>query len=180
MTAALEIADTLLPRTEKKLTDLMSEMVQNEEGFVNITPENAPATLKALYKETSGKGYVAYTVTSTQWVSRETEALTYIDSFGTVKSVRVLTWTVGHGIDYTDEYLKSFEGKTAEELAEGVELVSHATGTSEHLRDAIIDAMSVVPSGFPILSVIALATLVLSVAAFAVILVYNRKRRAPK
>ena len=107
-----------MPRTEEKILSLAGELVQNEKGFEKISlPDGADSVVKAIYKETSGKGYVAYLVTSTQWVARETETLVYVDRFGKISDIKVLTWTVGHGIDYTEDFTGAFIGMSKADFA---------------------------------------------------------------
>ena len=185
--SALKTVTDVMPRTEKKILELAGELVQNEKGFTKLTlPEGTSDTVKAVYEETSGKGYIAYLQTSTQWVARETETLVFIDSFGKIKDIRVLTWTVGHGIDYTEDFVNSFIGKTKEDIGRtkeelhGIELVTGATGTSEHLCYSIADAFDAVPSPkAPVLRIVAIVLTLVLVSSFVFLVIFNRKRRAP-
>ena len=95
--------------------------------------DTAPETLKALYKVAGG--YIAYTVTSTQYVAVETEAITHFDENGRIIRTYLVEWTVGHGVA-PGTFPENFEGMLNGEIG-SVELVTEATGTSEHYRDAI-------------------------------------------
>ena len=176
---AVKIATDDMPRTETKILELAGELIQNEKGFEKIeVSKNAPDTVKAIYRETSGKGYIAYLVTSTKWVPRETETLVFIDSFGEIKNIKILTWTVGHGVDYTKDFVDDFIGKTAEDISD-VEIVTAATGTSDHLIDAVKAALAEVTPAVPGWRIAAIIILIALIGAFVTLLVFNRKRRAP-
>lgn len=193
--AAVKAVTDVMPRTEEKILSLAGELVQNEKGFEKISlPDGADSVVKAIYKETSGKGYVAYLVTSTQWVARETETLVYVDRFGKISDIKVLTWTVGHGIDYTEDFTGAFIGMskadfdggvdiTVEENKKykyGIELVSGATGTAEHLADAVKEAFEVMPEpSVPVWRIVGIASALLLITAFIGIMIFTRKRRAP-
>ena len=179
--SALKTVTDAMPRTEKKILELAGELIQNEKGFEKVTlDESVSPTVKAVYKETSGKGYIAYLVTSTQWVARESETLVFFDSFGRIKDIEILTWTVGHGVDYDEAFVSSFIGAESKEDLADVALVSAATGTSEHLRDAVAAAFDAVPApAFPVWRAVGIAAILVLVAAFVTVFVFNRKRRAP-
>ena len=63
----------------------------------------------------------------------------------------------------------------------GIQLVSGATGTAEHLADSVRDAMTVIPEPqVPVWRIVAIVLLVLLVASSVVLLVLMKKmRRAP-
>ncbi len=155
-------------------------------------PEGAPETVKAMFKLESGRGFVFYTSTSTTYVKYETEAFIYADINGKVMNVDLLTWTVGHGVDYTEEFLDSFKGKTkeilegefAEKEATGekskVDHVTAATGTSDNLSKAVIDALSLVPehTNYSVIAAIILAAFIgCAIAYTATNAIIRRKRR---
>ena len=147
-------------------------------GFESIAvPSDAPASLKKLYKTCGIEGYVAYIVTSTQYVAVETESLVYINSKYEVADIKLLTWTVGHGTepgDFPDRLI----GLSASEL-EDVELITGTTGTSEHLRDAVIGALKAVPKNYsPMIVGISVLSVALVAAVCAIII--SKKRRAVK
>ena len=120
-----------LPRTEEELLALIKEITGEDAAAVDI--KGAPDVLKALYKVSGG--YVAYTVTSTQYVAVETEGLTWFDNNGKVIKSNLITWTVGHGVEPGD-FANGFTDKENEAIG-SVELVTGATGTAEHYRDAV-------------------------------------------
>ena len=105
--------------------------------------------------------------------------------------IKVLTWTVGHGVDYTEEFVDSFIGMSREDFEKETELtkdktkykiklVSGATGTSEHLADAVKDGMMAIPEpSVPVWRIVAIAVILVTVISFVGLLVFMRKRRAP-
>ena len=136
-----------LPKTDAELADLIGELAPGVSSE-NITPDEKSETLKRLYKLSDGS-FMAYIVTSTQYVPVETEAMVHIGSDGSVLAVKKLSWVVGHGPESTppapDEnevngLFGSFVGKDSAGI-DGIDVVNGATGTSTHLRDAIKDAV---------------------------------------
>ena len=158
------------------LNQKMESLVPAAEGFEKIElSADAPATVKALYKVVGFDGHVAHIITSTQYVAVETEALVYVAN-GKVKNIELITWTVGHGVGPGD-FAKTLVGKNAGKLAD-VELVTEATGTSMHLRDAVIDAISVAPvDKTPAVVGIAVFALVIIGLAACIIVPKTMRRR---
>ena len=159
---------------EAALLSRMEKLAPNAKGFEKMSlPENAASTLKALYKVLGFDGYVAYVITSTQYVDVETEALVYINAKGEVANIDLMTWTVGHGIEPGD-FAQSLIGKSADELKD-VELVTAATVTAGNLRDAVVDAINVIPMNYTPTIIGAVVMALSAVAAVAVIIIKRRK-----
>lgn len=176
---AVEVVTKLIDRTEKKILELVDEIVPNSKGFEALDiPSGAPETLKRLYKETSGKGYVAYIVTPGEYVAVATEGLVYFDTLGKIKDVNLLIWTVGHGVEPGD-FAEGFVGKT-EETVKDVELVTSATYTSADFKNAVIGAFPYVPKDFPIARVVGIIILVAAAVFAAAMVVIYKKRRTLK
>lgn len=173
--AALDVVAKMTDRTEKKLLEFADKMVDNARGFEKIeVPADAPNELKRIYRETSGKGYVAQIVTSGQYVAVAAEALVYVDTLGTIKDVELLIWNVGHGVEPGD-FAEGFIGKDKDTVKD-TELVTSATGTSLDLRNAVEASLPYIPTDFPVarfvgITVAAIA-FVLSVAA----VIYFKRR----
>ena len=136
-TCATLLATTVseeLPRTDSELIELTKLLVKGLAFTEEEIPQDAPVTLKKLYSAADG-GYVAYIIVPGQYVPIATEALIHINSFGFIKNINLLTWTVGHGVepgDFANEFLEKdiwHMGK--------VELVTGATGTSEDFFNAV-------------------------------------------
>ena len=156
----------------------MEGIVPNADGFEKLPlPENAAKTLKALYKVKGYDGYVAYVITSTQYVEVETEALVYVNAKGEVDDIHLVTWTVGHGVGAGD-FPERLIGLNSKSLKD-VELVTAATGTSEHIRDAVIDALNVIPVDRTPL-IVAIIAAVLSVGSFVAYIVVIKSSRRRK
>ena len=164
-------------KSDAAIEDIAEEMLGAAVTLERVTPEEKPATVKKLFRDTANGGYIAYVITSTQYVAVETEGVIAIDERGRITDVKLLNWTVGHGVDYTKAYLDSFVGKTADTLSD-VELVAEATGTSVNFRNAVSDALSLVtPVGLPVPRIIAAVVLVLSLGGFVAYLIVRRKYR---
>ena len=117
-----------------------------------------------------------YIVTSTEYVKYETEAFTFSDINGKVLNIYLANWTVGHGVYPTEQFIDSFNGKTEETLGE-VEVVTAATGTSDHLKGAVADALSLVPEHFNYSLVAGLVLIAVFVGVTALVVYYKVKRR---
>ncbi len=174
---AMNFVSQKISTTEKKLLELADELVPNSKGFEKLEiEEGAPEALRALYRETGGKGYIAHIIVPGEYVPVATEALVYFDSLGKIKNVNLMKWIVGHGIEAGD-FASGFIGKTEKDI-ESVELVTSATGTSGDLRNAIKSVMPYIPKDFPIAMTVGIAVLVLSIISFVAYRVaVNKKRR---
>lgn len=194
VTGATVTAQNLVTALEGALRDVFADVALTDAEIERLaykaTPHNellermelpadAPDTVKALFRLTSGRGYVVYTVTSTQYVKYETEAFTYTDINGKVMDVYLATWTVGHGISPSDDFVNSLNGKTADTLSE-VELISGATATSGNLVNAVKDALSVIPApvNYSLITIVVLAVAVLGAVGCAVVISIKRRKRA--
>jgi hypothetical protein len=159
---------------ETLLVKKMGSLVPSASGFEKLEiPENAASTLKAFYKVLGFDGYVAYVITSTKYVDIETEALVYINAKGAIGNIDLMTWTVGHGIEPGD-FAKSLIGKSANELKD-VELVTAATVTAGNLRDAVVDAINVIPMDYTPAIIGAVVMALIVIATAAVIIIKRRK-----
>ena len=158
---------------ESLLIKRMEKLVPNAKGFEKLSvPADAAPTLKALYKVVGFDGYVAYVITSTKYVDVETEALVYINSRYEVGNIDLITWTVGHGIEPGD-FASSMIGKNAKDLAD-VELVTAATATSGNLRDAVVDAINVIPQNY-VPTIIGATIAALLLASAVVVVIFKRR-----
>ena len=161
---------------ENLLIKRIKALVPGAESFESVEiPTDAKSTLKKLYKVVGGDGYVAYIITSTKYVDVETECLVYINAAGKVGNIDLITWTVGHGVE-PGEFASSMIGKTKEELAD-VELVTSATVTAGNLRDAVADALAVIPMNYTPVIVGAVTVALCLIAAVTVTIIKRRKNR---
>ena len=176
---ALDTVTKLVVRTDKKILELVDKIVPNSKGFEQIElPSDAPATLKRVYREISGKGYVAYIVTAGQYVAVATEGLIYFDTTGKIVDAELLVWNVGHGVEPGD-FTEGFIGQT-EETVDTVELVTSATVTSLDFKNAVISAFPYIPKHFPISRAVGIAIILLSVIGFIIGSLIIRRRRTVK
>ncbi len=169
-----------VPMTDEEIERFAMKAAPDGEKLEKLTlSENAPETVKAMFKLTSGRGYVFYTVTSTQYVKYETEAFIYTDINGKIMDLVLATWTVGHGVEASDDFINGFVGKTFDTI-ETAELVTGATATSENLRDAVKSALSLVPEhvNYSVIAVIILAVFIGGAVAYtATKAIIRRKQR---
>ena len=172
---ALEVASSDTVRSDFAIKAIAEELLPGAD-LERMNPENKPDTVKKIFRDKTSGGYVAYIITSTQYVDVETEGVVAIDASGKIVGVKLLTWTVGHGVDYTEAYVDSFIGKTQKTLAE-VELVTEATGTSTNFRDAVNAAMELITPVNFLPRILAVIFLSISVIGFVAVLVVRRKYR---
>jgi major membrane immunogen (membrane-anchored lipoprotein) len=176
---AVEVVTKMITRTDKKLLELVDEIVPISGNFELLEiPEGAPSTLKRIYKDTTGRGYVAFVRTEGWGGEVGTEALVYVDTLGTIKNVKLLVWNVGHGVS-GDDFAKSFIGMNKDTIDE-VELISGATGTSEAFKNSIATALPYIPTHFPTARVIGIIVLAISVCAAVFFVILYKKRRTVK
>ena len=185
ITEALECVTKQIPRSEEKLLDIINRSTPSLFGFESVElSSDAPKTLKKLFKETSGDGYVAYLLTEGWGGSIATEALLYVDANGCVRNLDILIWNVGHGIGPGD-FASRFKGKDLEALKwgfdpeneDGIDLVAGCTGTSGDLKDAVLAALEYMPGNSSAARIIGLVALFGSFAAVVGIVVYKKIKR---
>jgi len=168
-------------KSEEKLLELMARSFSATQGFEKTElPADAPDTLRALYREKLGQGYVAYIVTiGSHSKAPESEVIVYFDNEGKVRDAEILVWTVGHGTTPGD-FAERLVGISAETKKEEVELVTGSTGTSGNIFDAVVAAAAVVPTHFPVYRLLGILVLVLALASFAAVIIVTKKRRSVK
>ena len=160
-------------RSEEEVYNLALALIPDADALEEVTFEGSDPTLIKAFRATNKKGYVFYIATES-WYRLETEGLVATDNFGNITDINFLTWGVGHGVDYTEEYVESFKGKNKDSL-DRVELVASATGTSEHFRDALGKALDVAFK-VPVYTVITASVLGLAVIAAAVCIIISKRR----
>ena len=178
---AMRVVAGLSLKSEEKLLELMARSFSATTGFEKIAiPEGASDTLRALYREKLGQGYVAYIVTiGSHSKAPESEVIVYFNNEGVVTDAEILVWTVGHGTTPGD-FAERLKGVSAETADGDVELVTGSTGTSSNILSAVISAAEVVPTHFPVYRLIGILVAALSVVSFVAVLVITRKRRPVK
>lgn len=194
VTGATVTANNLVTALESALRDVFGGVAMTDaeiEGFAKDTvplneqlekmelPESADSTVKAMFRLKSGRGYVFYTVTSTEYVLYETEAFIYTDVNGKVMDINLVTWTVGHGVEPTEDYLNSIIGKTVDTISDA-ELIAGATTTSKNLVEAVKSALTVVPqhTNYSLIAAVVLVIAILGSVGTAVFFKIKGRRRA--
>ncbi len=178
-----------LPRKEAEITSLAKEFYG--EGAEKLESYTAKGTtyLKRFYKEDGKSSYVAYAFAySPQYGTPEFEVLVHVDENGTITNIKKVLWKVSDPkpewgyIPPTDAEVdalfNSFIG-TGVGSAGSVDVECGATNTSNRLRDAIVEAVSIdvtEESQLPRITAIVIFALAAVTVATAIIL--KKKRRA--
>ena len=104
-------------------------------------PEGAPGTVKAFYREASGKGYVAVLSTTSQYSNGDMGITAAIDGEGAISAVAVTSYFESKDFGRTT-YPQKYYGATAETVGD-VDVFAGATYSSTAFRNALADALSV-------------------------------------
>ncbi len=166
-------AEAALPKTDAEILSLAEALAGKTLSPVTLD-EDKPDTLKRLYK--ADGVYAAYIVVPGERVPVATEGLITFDSEGVILAVELYQWVVGIEVAYTDAYLQSFVGKTAESIKD-VELVTGATGTATDFRDAVALALEYSVTEFPVYRLIGIIVAVAAACATAIAVIYTKRRR---
>lgn len=108
-------------------------------GFEEITFENTPATVKNVYKETSGLGYVMILGTTSQFSSDEMGITVAFGADGKICGIALTGYYESK--DFGADYPSTYVGQDS--ALGGVTLVAGCTYSSTAFRDAITDAFNV-------------------------------------
>ncbi len=171
-------ASSELPKTDEQIKALAESYVGGAVEELTLE-EGAPSTLKRLYYHEASGSYVAYNITSTQWVPVETEGFVVINERGAIEKIDMLTWTVGHGVEPQESFVTSFVGKDRYSIVVA-ELVSGATGTSDNFTIAVKDALVYVTEEnltHRIVGIVIVCLAVVGVGAYVTVCKIRRKRR---
>lgn len=114
-----------------------AEALPGADGFDELEPAaDAPETVKGIYQEKNGLGYVVILETTSQYSESPMGITVGIGTDGVIKNV-VLT-NYAETKNFGDEYPASYIGQDS--ALAGVELVSGVTYSSTAFRNAITDA----------------------------------------
>lgn len=149
-------------------------MVDGATSLIRVQAEGLPTTARAVFHDEGSGAYVLYLVTRTGWVPTETEGLVLVNKHGTIEKVEMITWTVGHGVNYTPDYIQSFVGKNKNTVSH-VELVAEATRTADNFATAVDDTLEIL---FPNndYRFVGLTAIAVCVILTAVYLVFKKRR----
>ena len=143
--------------TDEEILAIAGELVEGNDGFVAVDFDAESYDAKYLarvFKEKSGKGYVAYVVSiSSYYGSVETENIIHIGNDGKIKSIKKITWSVSAANpdsgynppsdEALDEFYKELDGKNSETISD-VDLKTGATNTTKTLVASITEALTIV------------------------------------
>ncbi len=104
-------------------------------------PENAPGTVKAFYRETSGKGYVAVLSTVSQYSNGDMGITAAINGEGAVSAIAITSYFESKDFGRTT-YPQNYYGVTKDTVG-NVDAFAGATYSSTAFRNALADALSV-------------------------------------
>ena len=164
-----------IPRSDSELYPYIKKLVGENDFSPYSLPEGAPEVLKRLYKISEKSEYIAYIVVPGEYVPVATEGLVYIGGNGKIKNIELLSWIVGHGVEYGN-FPERFIGKN-EKTVISVELVSSATYTSSDFREAVKSVFPYIPTAFPIWRALGILILASAAAAFITAMIISKKRR---
>ena len=185
----------VLPKTDEEIITLATSLVGEGATFEDVTPEGGKL-VKRVYKEKSGKGYVAYLVViSPDYGTVETETLVHFSNSGKIAGVSKLTWKTSDAIygyepptpEVVDEFYAKLKGNDSKSFAakftgEGAEVVANATNTTGRLAESIAEAFGIVDDVKPIsyaprtVGIIILAVALASVVAIVVFKIVRRRK----
>ena len=136
-------------REESEILPLLQNLVQNSTGFTKMELDGEFENLVSVYKENSGKGYVAYVLAvSPNYGTVESEALIHVENNGKIKNALKLTWKTSDAMygyvpptqEEADAFFGRFGGQSSATL-DGVELVTNATSTSTRVLNSFKEAL---------------------------------------
>lgn len=131
------IADAENAAIQESLRQVMPD---GEFGVAETLPDDAPKTVKSIYKEKNGKGHVV-TLTSRGYAS-DISITVGVDADGKITKAIVTSEQESHGKGGMKNYTDNFTGLDAAGV-ESVELFSGATVSSTTIKNAIYDALVV-------------------------------------
>ena len=138
-------------REESEILAFAAELLSESAGFTKMELDGEYENLVSVYKENSGKGYVAYVLAlSPDYGTLETETLVHIDNNGKIKGASKLYWKTSDAIygyvpptqEEADAFYTRFSGVSSSNV-DGVEVVTNATNTSGRVISSVKEALEV-------------------------------------
>lgn len=125
--------------TRKKEQESLRQVMPGSAGFTLLEGLTLPETVKSVYREDEGRGYVLLLSTSSQYTSSG-EPMNITVGIGTDGTITgILLTSYSESKDFGKEtYPATYVGK--DENLKGVELVAGVTYSSTAFRDAVKDA----------------------------------------
>lgn len=119
----------------------LAVVMPDAQGFEEITPlpDDTPATVKNVYKETSGLGYVVVLATTSQYSSDDMGITVGIGTDGKICGVTLTSYAESK--DFGAEYPQTYVG--ADSALGGIDTVAGVTYSSTAFKNAITDAFTI-------------------------------------
>jgi electron transport complex protein RnfG len=119
------------------------EVMPDAAGFEEIALDaDAPSTVQHLYKETSGLGYVVTLATTSQYSSGDMGITVAISTEGIITGITLTSYYESK--DFGSEYPQTYVGEDS--ALGGIDMYAGVTYSSTALKNAIMDAFSVLTS----------------------------------
>lgn len=152
-------------------------------------PDGAPDSVVAIYKDNGGRGYAVLLETSKGYTGKPIAITLGISEDGKILGTKITKTEETKGVSEVAAFAEKFAGLSSGEVA-SVELVGGVTYSSRAVRDAVLDALSVlgfysfpdpVPEPapeftFPVYSFIGWLIVALSIGAAAALVIINKRR----
>ena len=140
-------APVIAKKEQEKYLATLGVVLPAAEGFEEIELKNAPKTVKAVYKETSGKGYALLMQAESGYHTLEFSL--GIDAESKISGISFTTpfhsaGNAGLG-NALETFLDSYIG-VKEDLSGSVDKVTNATNSSAAMRAAMADAFALIES----------------------------------
>ena len=132
-------APIISAKAEERIQNSLKEVMPGASGFDETEVNGAPKTVKRVYIERGGMGYVVILETSTDYTGTDPMSITVgISSDGKITGVKITAYTESKDMG-KKTYPQKFVGLGENELA-GVNTVTGVTYSSAAFKDAIADA----------------------------------------
>lgn len=126
----------------QKIQDSLTVVMPEAAGFDEVAvPEGAPKTVKSIFKDKGGNGYVVVLETKSQYSSGNM-GITVAVKDGTVSGISLTGYYESK--DFGSDYPGTYVG--ADETLSGVDTVAGVTYSSTAFKNAIADAFTAVGS----------------------------------
>ncbi len=186
--AVTEVLDYLDADVGARVLASAKALMPDAEGFELVDTVGAGFSkgVKLVYRETSGKGYAVYCRTGTQYNPDETRFVFTLDESFTVTGFDLWRWSTGiyDGATFpdapeVDRLEKSFVGVNVMNSDLKVDLVSGATGTTNNVKAAVLEAINYLdpPPEINAYKIAATVIFFAGIAALGAAIYFERRRR---
>lgn len=126
-------------------TGSLSVVMPDSQGFEEVEiPADSPATIKAIYRETSGMGYVVLLSTTSQYSSGDMEITVGFGADNKISGISLTSYFESKDFG-KDTYPQTYVGQDS--ALGGVDTVAGVTYSSMALKNAVTDAFNVLING---------------------------------